>query len=445
MKAIIILTFGISGWALGHAAEAIPSSATVTNSVRVTVEFIDQLVEQARTNAPALRGARQRAAAAKSNVQAVRTWEDPMFRFGGMFAEPSMRKEDGDIIYGVEEKLPLFGKPKRARRVAEAEAATETANAELRFQEVRRDIASAVLNLALADYAVQISALDFAWLDAMVRAAEEQYRAGAGSQVNVLRLQTERAKRADQLRTDTNTVDRSRVALNRLLGHDLLSAWPTLELPPAASQIFYNRRLVDIALRHEPKLKVLHAEIRKAEATAQATQRQRLPDISVGAENRQYSGSGDWRQSMLFVGLNLPWLNHKKYRSDYQRDLEKVSAAQLDAAYYELSVQDEIFKLITEIDAARRQALLYRDDIIPRQELAVSTARAAWEANRGMLIDVLESRRLLQEARMMFGRAVAEQYQAMSRLVLCCGLGELGALEMIGALPDSENSSQPKP
>jgi outer membrane protein TolC len=108
-------------------------------------------------------------------------------------------------------------------------------------------------------------------------------------------------------------------------------------------------------------------------------------------------------------------------------------------------VQDEIFKLITEIDAARRQALLYRDDIIPRQELAVSTARAAWEANRGMLIDVLESRRLLQEARMMFGRAVAEQYQAMSRLVLCCGLGELGALEMIGALPDSENSSQPKP
>jgi hypothetical protein len=33
----------------------------------------------------------------------------------------------------------------------------------------------------------------------------------------------------------------------------------------------------------------------------------------------------------------------------------------------------------------------------------------------------------------MYARAVAEQYQMMSDLVLCCGLGDFEALQMIGA------------
>jgi hypothetical protein len=44
---------------------------------------------------------------------------------------------------------------------------------------------------------------------------------------------------------------------------------------------------------------------------------------------------------------------------------------------------------------------------------------------------------MLLDARIMYVRAVAEQYVMMSDLVLCCGLGDLGALQMIGAEPDT--------
>ena len=47
------------------------------------------------------------------------------------------------------------------------------------------------------------------------------------------------------------------------------------------------------------------------------------------------------------------------------------------------------------------------------------------------LRDVLEARRMLVEARLMFARAVAEQYEMLSELVLCCGLGDLEALQML--------------
>ena len=45
---------------------------------------------------------------------------------------------------------------------------------------------------------------------------------------------------------------------------------------------------------------------------------------------------------------------------------------------------------------------------------------------------MLEARRMLLEARVMRARATGEQYQMLSELVLCCGIGDLEALKMLG-------------
>jgi outer membrane protein TolC len=102
-----------------------------------------------------------------------------------------------------------------------------------------------------------------------------------------------------------------------------------------------------------------------------------------------------------------------------------------------LGLREEVHRLTVKINSARREAALYRDQIIPRTESALSSARAGWEDGRGPFRDLLDARRMLLEARLMYVRAAAEQYQMMSELVLCCGLGELGALSVIGAEPDA--------
>jgi len=135
---------------------------------------------------------------------------------------------------------------------------------------------------------------------------------------------------------------------------------------------------------------------------------------------------------MAFVSLNLPWFNAGRYRSDLARDKAKLDAAQFDAADYEAAIREEVHHLTVQIDAARREALLYRDEILPRAELALTAAHNAWLAGRGMFFDVMEARRMFLEAQSMLARAISEQYQMMSELVLTCGLGDLGALQMIG-------------
>lgn len=115
-----------------------------------------------------------------------------------------------------------------------------------------------------------------------------------------------------------------------------------------------------------------------------------------------------------------------------------MRATELDAADYDLSLREELHALTVKIDAARREALAYRDDIIPRSESALNSARTGWEAGRNTFRDVLDARRMLLEGRLMYARAVSEQYQMLSELVLCCGLGDLEALQMIGAVPETQ-------
>ena len=421
------------------ASAALAPSATETNTVQVTPAFVNALAEEARTNNPALRAATAQAEAAALHSGTIPTWDDPMARLGVMGAERMMRQTEGDLLYGVEQKLPLWGKPQAERRMAQAGAKVGEAAATLRHQELKRDLAKAVFKAALADRTLALGRDDLRWLDTLLEATQRRHETGEATLAEVLRLQNERSRRANQLETDTQWQGQARANLNRLLNRPLESPWPELILPPVAGPVHFNEELVRLAVQYAPELKLRQEEIREAEAALEVSRRARLPDVVAGAEVRQSSGDADFRQSMVTLGVNLPWGNRKRYRAAVERDAAKLRATQFDAADYELSLRNEVRALAVRIDAARREALLYRDQILPRTDAALASTRAAWEAGRGVFRDVLEARRMLVEAQLMQARAVTEQYEMLAELVLCCGLGDLEALQMIGALPDSED------
>ena len=121
------------------------------------------------------------------------------------------------------------------------------------------------------------------------------------------------------------------------------------------------------------------------------------------------------------VSFNLPLGNADKYRSDIRRDEAKRTATELDVADYELTVRENLHMMTVNLDAARRTARLYRDEIMPRAEQAVSAARTAWESGGGQFRDVLDARRMLLDARLAYANAVAEQQQMLGELAFVCG------------------------
>jgi outer membrane protein TolC len=454
-EAILLTLALVMGMATSARTEV---GAEPQSPLRLTPDYLNRLAEEMRTNNPALQAARSKVSAARLNQASVRRWDDPMFRFGGIVRDtdgPSSAMvggaggggtgnalfmsegEEGDLYYELEQKLPLFGKAKFQRLTAEAEQSVAAANADYAFQVLRRDLTFVLLRLALAHEVVAIGQQDLRWLETIAAAAESRFLSRETSQFEVLRLHNEKALRADQLRTDARDLDRERWAANRLLNRPTDASWPAFQLPEVAQPIEFSPRLLELALRYEPKLTVLQREIQVSSNILATTRRQRHPDISLGAEGRQSTDTGEFTEGMFYVRLNLPWFNLPRYRREILRDQEKLKAAQLDAADYALAVRDEAFRITVRLDAARRQAVLYRDEIIPRAEQALAVTQAGWTANRGLFLEVMDARRALLEARVMFTRAVAEQYQMLADLVLCCGLADLEALDMLAPANDT--------
>ncbi len=436
MKFIGTILFVSAGLLNARAADD-PRSVEATNTVVISTALINRLVAEARTNNPSLKAADSRVRSAALNAEAVRTWEDPIAMFGGSVYssrgfDPS---EDGNLAYGVEQKLPLWGRPKLTRRVAQAETSMRESEVNYRARQLRSEITKALVVTALAERVVEIGEQDATWLQATEKATDNKYRSGQAVVADTLQIQNEVAKRNDTLRTDRLRLTHERFTLNRLLNRDVSSTWPSLKLPPVAPAIPLSAKLLSRAFLNEPKLKVLEQEIKQAAASAELTRKTRLPDVSLGVEGRQYSGDGEFRSGMFTLRFSLPFANREKYRKDYERDKERQKSAEQEREEQVLMTREELHHLAVGIEAMRREALLHTDEITTRALQALTSRLSEWEAGRGAFRDVLDARRMLLESELMSVRATAEEHQMLADMLLWTGLENLEALTALANEP----------
>lgn len=398
-------------------------STTPTNAIVITSDLIAQLMAEAQTNNPGQLAANSRVKASAANVGSIRVWDDPMFLFGGSVFSP--RGMDpammGDLTYGIQEKLPLWGMPKLNRQMARAEMSASEAEADYRFQQLRRDITKQLFETVLAERVMDIDEQDLIWLKTTASAMDANYRAGQTDAGDSLQIQNEVALRNDQLQTDRLELSHDRFFLNRLLNRKTDSPWPPLQLPPVAAPVPFTEKLLSLAMNHEPQLKIMDRQIEQAKAAAELARRSRLPDISVGVQGNQYSGDGRFRSGMFTLSFPLSWGNSGKYRKDYEREEDNEKAAEQDRADELLNVHQEVHHMTIQLDAARRQALLYQNEISIRAWQALADKLASWESGRVTLREVLDARRDALDAQLMVARATAEQYQMLAELLLLTG------------------------
>jgi outer membrane protein TolC len=415
----------------------IQAADDAANTIVVASDYINRLVTEARTNNPSLKAADSRFRSATLNLEAIRSWEDPTALLGGStFSSRGFDPaQEGNLAYGLEQKLPLWGRPKLTRRAAQAGAALRQADVNYRVQQLRRDISKELLAAALAERVVDIGAQDLAWLETTVKSVEARYRDGQAGLADALQIQNEAAERNDRLRTDRHLLAHEYFNLNRLLNRAADSPWPPLQLPPPAPAIPFSAKLVSLALANEPKLKVMSQEISQAEAAAELTRRTRLPEASFGVEGRQYSGDGGFREGDFTLRFSLPWFNGDKYRKDYDRDKEKQKSAEQEREDHVWMVREELHHLSIEIEASRREALLYGGEITARAGQALTSRLSDWATGHGLFRDVLEARRKLLDSELMSARAAADENEMLAELLLWSGLENVEALAPLAGEP----------
>ena len=397
--------------------------------LEITPRLVDDLLAEASGRNPVVLAAGARADAAAAAVDSVRTWEDPVLTLGVWGSTPRgvPASQQGNIIYGIEQKLPLFGHPQLARHVAEARAARDLLSAGSAREELRRDITLALLDIALTDRATELAVQNLGWSETSLASVDARYRSGRAGQVEWLAAETERAEAAEQLTTLRAMRTSQEEQADRLLSRERSARWPAVSLPGVAGVVVYDERIIDAALASAPRLKVLRQEAVRNAAAAYLTWHLRMPEVGVGLEARQYTGDAGLREGLMTVNLSLPWVNSGRYDSDAARDKALVRAAERDADAYADQVREEIHHSCVDLDTARRRALLYRDQLIPLAEQALAGSQDAWEGGQARFQDILEAHRALVADRLALAQAVTDQRREMAALTLLTGVSDLPA------------------
>lgn len=422
---------------LGAACGGWPAALAESAAVVVSTPLVNRLIDEADAHNRGLLAARARAEAARLEVAAVKRWQNPELMAGGMAARKMMRQDDGDLMLGVGQPLPLFGKEGAARGAALAAAKLTAAEADLEFQTLRKEVAQAVVGLALADETLGFARRDLAWLETIEKVIQERFALGASTQLDVLKVRNELTRARERATTLAGRRVDAAALLNRLLGRGTHDVVEEFALPEPGPPVPAGERVFTLASANDPRVKLAQAAAGAAAARVKVAERERRPDASLEVAGRSYSGTGDFRAAEVVVKFSLPWLNRSSYNAMAAGARHGDKAAQFDLEEAVRETREEIQLLLTLIDSARREALAYRDEIIPRSEQALRLAEQFWPVGKAELRDVLESGRMLVEARTRAAEAIADQHRRLSELILCCGLGDLDALEMITHSPDS--------
>lgn len=234
----------------------------------------------------------------------------------------------------------------------------------------------------------------------------ERYAVGIGVQQDVLRAQVE-VLRLDEARADQNAqVANRRAELNRLLGRPQEAPIETEQRLDFRPQVPELPALLRATRQRSPELAALSRGIEADQSRVQLTKKEFLPDF-VASGGPMYRGG---LEPMWQVGLGITLPIHVAARqkprlaaadAELRSDQSRFSSATLE-------LELETRKRYQNLDAALRVAGLYRDGVIPTDQLSLESAIASYRTGQIPFVTVLEALNTLYSDRAIYLSRLAD-------------------------------------
>lgn len=363
----------------------------------------------------------QDAAAAASREMAVAAGQlpDPVLRLGvdNLPAEGADRFNlTRDFMtqrrIGVSQEFPREQKRLLRAERFEREAERNQTDKDALQVAIRRDTALAWLDrhYARLSGAIIVEQADSARLE--LQAAEAAYRAGRGSQADVIAARAELVMLDDRMSEVVRRGRGAQAALSRWVGD--AAEWP-LQGRPAIDTIALDPGNLEVQLAQHPQIAAIARQEAIVATEVKLARANRTPDWSA---ELSYSQRGPAYSNMISFGVSIPLQWDRSNRQDREVAsrlalLDQARAQRQDALRAYVA---EVRKLIADWESGRERRARYERELIP---LAVQRSQAMLAAYRGgktSLAEVLASRRAEIDLRLQALQIEAETAQAWARL-----------------------------
>lgn len=373
---------------------------------------LEALVAEALANAPEMTSAQAGLDAARRRITPARTLADP-------FVSTTYQNDGRAISFGDAEgsflglmgsqSIPWPGKLRLAGAIAESEAKEiERGTISRTGLTLEARVRNAWYDLVLAraiDHIIDERRTASTQIEASVR---ERYAAGLAVQQDVLRAQVELARIEELEATQAATIASRLAELNRLVGAPQDRAVETPELLQEDATVPALQELLSITAARSPELAATEQAIETGRIRVDLAKKNFLPDFNV---NAGWMDRGSFEMGPMWqvgVGVTIPlWIERRQ-----QNQLAGAQAAVIGRTADNDTIRRELELRTRErsaqLDAALRIATLYRDKILPLDDLSLESALASYQSGKVPFITVLDALNTLYSDRAIYAGRLAE-------------------------------------
>ncbi|MBA5867838.1 MAG: hypothetical protein GDA67_14185 [Nitrospira sp. CR1.3] len=384
---------------------------------------LQELIQEALARNPEIVAAHKQWEGASSRIAQVRSLDDPTLSVHlWNFPQTFNVTQAQNSIFGLSQNFPFPGKLARKGEVANRSAEMAEQALRAKERELVARLKQAYYDLFLAQKALQIHHEQVDLLRQFVEIATARFRAGKGSQADVLKAQVELSLLHQHLPVLEQRRETAGAMLNTLLDRD--PATP-LGLAQKPFPIPIDKTVDDLqrfALGRRPELKAAELAVQRNEQSHQLAQRQYYPDFNVAFQRFQNFQANDGFGAYVAMSIPFAFWSKPKYDAGVQEAASAVAAARAQHHTLENQTRYQIKDLLAKVRATDQVAGLYHSTILPQAKQSVESARAGYRAGKAGFLDLIETERALRGFQIEYFKALVDRQHRLAELEQVVGI-----------------------
>jgi outer membrane protein TolC len=383
-----------------------------------------QLIAEAEANNSQISAADHAWKAETHVAQQVTTLPDPQFtvqQFAVGSPKPFAGFSNSDFAYigfGASQDLPYPGKLRLRGELADRQADTQHAQADVLRASVAEQVKLVYLRLAYLEATLGILDRNNAVLQSLIQNALSRYSLAQGSEADVLKAQLERTKILLEVTMHHQEMGQLQADLKQLLHRSQESADIMPEQLAVTPLRYTSEELQALVQEHNPAVHLDANAVQKQNAQLKSAQRDGKPDFNAGYMFQQ-TGGGYRDYYMLTLSMRLP--RHKRVEGEVAESTELLnrSKQELDSQIQQQFA--EVRKQYIAVTSADELMKEYQEGLIPQAEAAFDSEEAAYQSNKQQFAPVLSSLLDMLSFEHDYQDAVLDHEAALARLETLTG------------------------
>ncbi|NGZ09890.1 MAG: TolC family protein [Nitrospira sp. LK70] len=404
---VLIMTFAMDGRHVVHAVDQTTQSSMA----------LPDLIQEVLVRNPELVAARKQWEAATNRIAQARSLDDPTLSVQlWNFPQNFNVMQTQNSIFSLSQNLPFPGKLALKSEIASRSAEMTEQVLRAKERELVARLKQVYYNLFLAHKAIQIHHEQAELLRQFIEIANAKFRAGRGSQADVLKAQVELSVLHQQLPVLEQSRETAAALLNTILDRDPRSPFGIPQEPPLIPLHSTLTDLHRLALNARPELKAAELAVRQGEQSRALAQRQYYPDFNVMFQRFQNFQTNDGFGAYVAMTVPFAFWTKPKYDAGVQEAAASVAASRAQQHQLENLTRFQVNDLLAKVRASEQVARLYHTTILPQAVQNLEAARAGYRAGTGGFLDLIDTQRAWRGYQEEYYRAMVERERRLAEL-----------------------------